>query len=302
MPTRRYSADTRRAELLERIENDIPYAVSLALREDLGGEVDADRDISAQLLPNDREATATIITREAGVFCGVRWLEEVFLQLGRKVTIEWQVKDGDTLVPNQCLCKLTGPARILLTGERTALNFLQTLSGVSTTVSHYVKILAGTKTQLLDTRKTIPGMRTALKYAVLCGGGSNHRLGLSDAFLIKENHIIAAGSIKKAVEQAFWMHTDVPVEVAIACLDQHFGCIYQHYSLPPQNHFGVKKPFWIQDCASFNEPKGSIPQLQDKIKAVPAAFSTQIHIGHFDVGDSGKNHWISLQKIVIIPT
>lgn len=206
MPTRRYSADTRRAELLERIENDIPYAVSLALREDLGGEVDADRDISAQLLPNDREATATIITREAGVFCGVRWLEEVFLQLGRKVTIEWQVKDGDTLVPNQCLCELTGPARILLTGERTALNFLQTLSGVSTTVSHYVKILAGTKTQLLDTRKTIPGMRTALKYAVLCGGGSNHRLGLSDAFLIKENHIIAAGSIKKPS-------------------NKHFGCI-----------------------------------------------------------------------------
>lgn len=220
MPTRRYSADTRRAELLERIENDIPYAVSLALREDLGGEVDADRDISAQLLPNDREATATIITREAGVFCGVRWLEEVFLQLGRKVTIEWQVKDGDTLVPNQCLCKLTGPARILLTGERTALNFLQTLSGVSTTVSHYVKILAGTKTQLLDTRKTIPGMRTALKYAVLCGGGSNHRLGLSDAFLIKENHIIATGSIKKAVEQAFWMHTDVPVEVEVESIDE----------------------------------------------------------------------------------
>ena len=116
MPTRRYSADTRRAELLERIENDIPYAVSLALREDLGGEVDADRDISAQLLPNDREATATIITREAGVFCGVRWLEEVFLQLGRKVTIEWQVKDGDTLVPNQCLCKLTDlPNRLLFT-------------------------------------------------------------------------------------------------------------------------------------------------------------------------------------------
>ncbi|MBW7983029.1 carboxylating nicotinate-nucleotide diphosphorylase [Enterobacillus tribolii] len=220
MPTRRYSADARRADLLERIENDIPYSVAQALREDLGGEVDAGRDLSAQLLPEDKEASATIITREAGVFCGVRWLDEVFLQLGNKVKVEWLVKDGDSLTPNQQLCRLHGPARILLTGERTALNFLQMLSGVATTVSHYVALLKGTRTQLLDTRKTIPGLRTALKYAVLCGGGNNHRLGLSDAYLIKENHIIAAGSIKQAVEQAFWMHSDVPVEVEVESLDE----------------------------------------------------------------------------------
>lgn len=220
MPTRRYNADARRADLLERIENDIPYSVAQALREDLGGEVDAGRDLSAQLLPEDKEASATIITREAGVFCGVRWLDEVFLQLGNKVKVEWLVKDGDSLTPNQPLCRLHGPARILLTGERTALNFLQMLSGVATTVSHYVALLKGTRTQLLDTRKTIPGLRTALKYAVLCGGGNNHRLGLSDAYLIKENHIIAAGSIKQAVEQAFWMHSDVPVEVEVESLDE----------------------------------------------------------------------------------
>ncbi|CAI0984104.1 Nicotinate-nucleotide pyrophosphorylase [carboxylating] [Serratia proteamaculans] len=220
MPTRRYSADSRRTELLERIESDIPYAVAQALREDLGGEVDAERDITAQLLPADTQTEATIITREPGIFCGQRWLNEVFIQLGNQVKVEWLVADGDSLVPDQPLCKLTGPARVLLTGERTALNFVQTLSGVATEVSRYVALLQGTQTRLLDTRKTLPGLRTALKYAVLCGGGSNHRLGLSDAFLIKENHIIASGSIKKAVEKAFWLHADVPVEVEVESLDE----------------------------------------------------------------------------------
>ncbi|MFW5389145.1 carboxylating nicotinate-nucleotide diphosphorylase [Yersinia sp. 2542 StPb PI] len=220
MPTRSYNADSRRAELLERIQCDIPFTVAQALSEDLGGEVNADRDLTAQLLPADKQANATIITREAGIFCGQRWLNEVFIQLGAQVTVEWLVNDGDKLIANQTLCHLTGPARILLTGERTALNFLQTLSGVATEVSRYVAELSGLHTQLLDTRKTLPGLRTALKYAVLCGGGNNHRLGLSDAFLIKENHIIAAGSIKEAVAKAFWIHSDVPVEVEVESLDE----------------------------------------------------------------------------------
>ncbi|HBE9178282.1 TPA: carboxylating nicotinate-nucleotide diphosphorylase [Serratia fonticola] len=220
MPTRRYSADSRRTALLERIANDVPATVAQALSEDLGGTVDAERDITAQLLPADKQAKATVITREPGVFCGRRWLEEVFIQLGGQVKIEWLVEDGDKLVPNQPLCHLSGPARILLTGERTALNFVQTLSGVASAVSRYVALLQGTQTRLLDTRKTLPGLRTALKYAVLCGGGSNHRLGLSDAFLIKENHIIASGSIKNAVEKAFWLHADVPVEVEVESLDE----------------------------------------------------------------------------------
>ncbi|MGE4802842.1 carboxylating nicotinate-nucleotide diphosphorylase [Yersinia hibernica] len=220
MPTRSYNADSRRAELLERIQCDIPFTVAQALSEDLGGEVNADRDLTAQLLPEDKQANATIITREAGVFCGQRWLNEVFIQLGAQVSVTWEVNDGDELVADQVLCHLTGPARILLTGERTALNFLQTLSGVATQVNHYVAAISGLPTQLLDTRKTVPGLRTALKYAVLCGGGSNHRLGLSDAFLIKENHIIAAGSIKEAVAKAFWIHADVPVEVEVESLDE----------------------------------------------------------------------------------
>ena len=219
MPTRSYSIESRRAELLDRIQNDIPLSVAQALREDLGGEVDADRDLTAQLLPADKQASATVITREAGVFCGSGWVDEVFAQLGAdQVQITWRVKDGDLLVENQPLFDLVGPARLLLTGERTALNFVQTLSGVASAVNHYVKLLEGTKTRLLDTRKTIPGLRTALKYAVLCGGGSNHRLGLADAFLIKENHIIACGSIKAAVERALWIHADVPVEVEVESL------------------------------------------------------------------------------------
>lgn len=220
MTTRRYDADSRRAALLERIKDDIPPAVALALREDLGGEIDASRDITASLLPADARSHAVVITREPGIFCGKRWVEEVFIQLGNKMQMIWHVEDGDAIVANQPLFEVIGPSSLILTAERTALNFVQTLSGVATEVSRYVAMLEGTKTQLLDTRKTLPGLRTALKYAVLCGGGANHRLGLSDAFLIKENHIIATGSVRQAVEKAFWLHPDVPVEVEVESLDE----------------------------------------------------------------------------------
>ncbi|XBS70549.1 carboxylating nicotinate-nucleotide diphosphorylase [Acerihabitans sp. KWT182] len=220
MPTRRYNAERRRAELLERIQHDIPLTVTRALSEDLGGAADPNADITALLLPRDSQADAVIITRENGIFCGRQWLEEVFRQLGDGVRVEWRVRDGDAIRVNQPLCRLQGPAHLLLTGERTALNFVQTLSGVASEVRRYVDTLAGTQTQLLDTRKTLPGLRTALKYAVLCGGGGNHRLGLADAFLIKENHIIAAGSIAKAVEKAVVLRADVPVEVEVETLDE----------------------------------------------------------------------------------
>lgn len=220
MPTRRYSQEQRQADLLARIERDIPASVNLALSEDLGGIADASQDITAHLLADETQAHARIITREAGIFCGKRWLEEVFSQLGAATSIVWHVADGDAILPNQTLCEITGPAKQLLTGERTALNFLQTLSGVATEVSRYVALLQGTRTRLLDTRKTLPGLRTALKYAVSCGGGENHRLGLADAFLIKENHIIAAGSIRQAVEKAWLLRSDVPVEVEVESLDE----------------------------------------------------------------------------------
>lgn len=220
MAARRYDPRRRQQELIRRVELDIPASVTCALQEDLGGEVDADRDLTALLLPQETVAEAQVITREAGVFCGKRWVQEVFIQLGNKVGIHWHVEDGQPLVANQLLFELTGPARLLLTAERTALNFVQTLSGVATEVSRYVALLNGSETQLLDTRKTLPGLRTALKYAVLCGGGNNHRLGLSDAFLIKENHIIASGSVRNAVEKAQWLDPEVPVEVEVETLHE----------------------------------------------------------------------------------
>lgn len=209
------------------LENDIRHAVKTAVSEDLGGtEINehtkaiAYGDITAELIPADKYAEATLITREEGVFCGKAWAEQVFNQLGGEVALHWHVDDGDLVLPNQVLCELSGPARTLLTGERTAMNFIQTLSGVATLTKHYVDKLAGTHTRLLDTRKTIPGLRTAQKYAVTCGGGKNHRIGLFDAFLIKENHIMACGGISQAVEAARRLHPNKPVEVEVESLSE----------------------------------------------------------------------------------
>jgi nicotinate-nucleotide pyrophosphorylase (carboxylating) len=197
------------------LENDIRLAVTAALNEDLGGLSAAEGDISALLIPPDTYAEASIISREDGVFCGKAWAEQVYNQLGGKVALKWHVDDGDFVVAGQMLCELAGPARALLTGERTALNFIQTLSGVATTVSHYMTRLKDSHTRLLDTRKTLPGLRTAQKYAVTCGGGHNHRIGLFDAFLIKENHIMACGSIEQAVKAAKRLKPGAPVEVEV---------------------------------------------------------------------------------------
>ncbi len=207
------SAQSRSNYLQQAIATDITRAVSDALKEDLGGQVDANLDLTAMLLPEEATNEAIIITREQGIFCGKQWAEEVFQQLGGEVDITWHVEDGDHVEPNQTLCTLKGPSRILLTGERNAMNFIQTLSGCATTVGTYVKQLEGTGCKLLDTRKTIPGLRNALKYAVTCGGGHNHRIGVFDAYLIKENHIIACGGIEKAVAQAKANNPEVSIEV-----------------------------------------------------------------------------------------
>ncbi|WP_434927432.1 carboxylating nicotinate-nucleotide diphosphorylase [Shewanella sp. HL-SH2] len=202
-------------------ENDIRHAVKTALNEDLGYsehqnvEQMLKADITAQLIPADKHVEGSLITREEGVFCGKAWAEQVFNQLGGEVALHWHVDDGDLVVPNQVLCDLSGPARVILTGERTAMNFIQTLSGVASLTKLYVNKLAGTHTRLLDTRKTIPGLRTAQKYAVTCGGGKNHRIGLFDAFLIKENHIMACGGITQAIQAARKLHSDKPVEVEV---------------------------------------------------------------------------------------
>lgn len=186
-----------------------------ALHEDLGGA-----DLTAELLPHTSHAKATLIAREPAVLCGIPWFNSVFKQLDAQVDIHWLVKDGDEITQDQTLCTLQGPSRSLLTGERSAINFVQTLSSTATMTRKYVQLLQHTKTKLLDTRKTIPGMREAQKYAVRCGGGYNHRFGLFDGILLKENHIVAIGSISKAIELAKKLHPETSIEVEVENLSE----------------------------------------------------------------------------------
>lgn len=184
--------------------------VALALAEDVGSG-----DLTAALIPENAQAEATVISRENAILCGAAWFNAVFHQLDARIAVDWQAADGDRIVTDQPLCTLRGPARALLTGERTALNFLQMLSGVATLAGRYADAVVGTQATILDTRKTLPGLRLAQKYAVRCGGCRNHRIGLFDAVLIKENHIMAAGSISNAIAAARRLHPGVTVEVEV---------------------------------------------------------------------------------------
>lgn len=190
-------------------------AVALALAEDIGGG-----DLTAALIPETAQAEATVISREKAVLCGAAWFDAVFRQLDSRVAVDWRAADGDRIEPNQVLCTLRGPAHSLLTGERTALNFLQALSSTATLARQFADTVAGTGAIILDTRKTIPGLRLAQKYAVRCGGCQNHRIGLFDAVLIKENHIMAAGSITEAIRTARRLHPGVKLEVEVENLAQ----------------------------------------------------------------------------------
>ncbi|MDO8332483.1 MAG: carboxylating nicotinate-nucleotide diphosphorylase [Pseudomonas sp.] len=201
--------------ILADLGREISANVETALREDLGSG-----DITAQLIAADRSAAARIITRDAAVICGTAWVDEVFRQLDPRVAVQWQVRDGERVSPNQVLFTLDGPARALLSGERSALNFLQTLSAVATRSQHYADLVQGTAVKLLDTRKTLPGLRLAQKYAVTCGGCHNHRIGLYDAFLIKENHIAACGGIAQAIAAAQQIAPGKPVEVEVESLTE----------------------------------------------------------------------------------
>jgi nicotinate-nucleotide pyrophosphorylase (carboxylating) len=200
------------AELLRqsRIEN-----VAQSLREDIG-----DGDITARLISAEKHATGHVITREPATIAGCAWVDEVFRQVDPSVILDWQVKDGDTVVENQSLFRMAGPARSLLTAERSALNWLQTLSGIATACAGYASTVAHTGVRILDTRKTVPGLRLAQKYAVSCGGCYNHRAGLWDAFLIKENHIAACGSIALAIAEARRIAPGKPVEIETENLDE----------------------------------------------------------------------------------
>lgn len=228
---------------------DLKTNVEAALREDIG-----DADITAQLIDEAEIASAEIITREAAVICGVAWVDEVMSQVDPRIDVQWQVKDGDKVIADQLLYRLSGPARSLLTAERPALNFLQTLSGTATRTNSYSQLIAHTETILLDTRKTIPGLRRAQKYAVKCGGGGNHRMGLYDAFLIKENHIMACGSISKAVERARALYPERRIEIEVENFDEYLEAL-------------TAQPNWIMlDNFSLDDMRKAVDIRPDNIK------------------------------------
>ena len=197
------------------LESDIERAVAQALAEDIGSG-----DATAALVPENFTAHARIVAREESVLCGAVWLDQVFRHLDRRINVRWHVRDGDKVAANNVICDLRGPARSLLTGERTALNFLQTLSAVATKTRAYVQAVTGTRAAILDTRKTLPGLRLALKYAVTTGGGVNHRIGLYDGILIKENHISAAGGIPQVLAAARKISGDIPIQVEVENMEQ----------------------------------------------------------------------------------
>ena len=194
---------------------DIAQLVTFCLQEDVGSG-----DITAELIPADKTISAKLISRDNGIFCGRPWADEVFQQVDSSLTVNWNIKEGSELSPDQTLVQIVGPARSILTAERTVLNFLQTLSAVSTISQHYASMVRHTSVKLLDTRKTLPSLRSAQKYAVRVGGCFNHRMGLFDAFLIKENHIAACGGIDAAVSKAKALYPNKPVEIEVQNLNE----------------------------------------------------------------------------------
>jgi nicotinate-nucleotide pyrophosphorylase (carboxylating) len=213
----------------------IAKAVSIALAEDVGSG-----DLTAGLIGERSVAEASVVVRDEAVLCGRPWFDQVFEQLDPRIEIRWLYADGDALSPQATVCRMTGPARAILTGERTALNFLQLLSGTATATRAFVAAIRGTRARILDTRKTIPGLRSAQKYAVACGGGSNHRMGLYDAVLIKENHIAAAGSLTRAVAAAEAQHGSVLIEVEVETLEQLREALTTNAKRVLLDNFGIE--------------------------------------------------------------
>jgi len=232
------------------IPNDITDVVRQAITEDSGSG-----DITSALLPAESQASATLISREHAVLCGIPWFDEVFILLGDRVKTDWKATDGANIAPDQVICRIAGPARLMLTGERTAINFLQTLSGTATIARRYANEVRGTKARILDTRKTIPGLRTAQKYAVRCGGCHNHRLGLYDGILIKENHILAAGSLPAAVRLARERNPGIPIEVEVESLEECRAALANHADIILLDNFDLRQ---IQEAVRMNSRQAKL--------------------------------------------
>ena len=257
------------------LQANIAATVTAALAEDLGGG-----DVTAQLIPSATAGSGLVITRQDGVFCGRPWVDELARRFAGDLAVDWRVADGNDIQAGQALFELRGQARAILTAERTALNFVQLLSGTASQTRRFVRLLEGTACQLLDTRKTIPGLRLAQKYAVRCGGGRNHRLGLFDAYLIKENHIAAAGSISKAVRQAQRQGNGLTVEVEVESLAELQEALAAGADLILLDNFSVAA---IQEAAALAkghaklEASGGIDETG--IRAVAEAGVDYISVG-----------------------
>lgn len=236
---------------------DIAAAVAHALAEDIGSG-----DVTARLVDAGKRAQARVISREDAVICGRAWVDEVFRQLDASIETEWLVAEGERVAPDQRLFELRGPARALLTGERSALNFLQTLSGTATAVSQYVQAVAGTGCRIVDTRKTLPGLRRAQKYAVTCGGGYNHRIGLYDGILIKENHIAAAGGIKAAIAQARALESGVPLMTEAETMDEARIAIAENVDLLLVDDFDLDMLREAVSLVRAHRAGGGITQIE----------------------------------------
>ena len=241
----------------------IKESVCIALAEDIG-----QGDVTASLCDHT-PITARVICRETATLCGQAWFDESFYQLDNNIIIDWHYQDGDTIHPNKEVCTVSGPAPTILTGERTALNFLQTLSGTATSTKKLLHRLKGSNAKLLDTRKTVPGFRYAQKYAVKCAGGSNHRMGLYDAFLIKENHIFACGSISNAVSKAKQQNPELTVEVEVETIDQLLEAISSGADIALLDNFTDKEVTKAVDLA------------KDKIKLEVSGNITMDNINQF---------------------
>ncbi|MFV1992507.1 MAG: carboxylating nicotinate-nucleotide diphosphorylase [Acidiferrobacterales bacterium] len=282
--------------------------VAAALKEDLGEEYSGGSDIcsidlTANLLPAGVIISADLICRENAILCGKQWFEEVFKQLDKNIAIIWEFSDGDPITKNCKVCRITGPAREVLTGERTALNFLQTLSGTATNTRAYVDAIAGTDAVILDTRKTLPGLRDAQKYAVRCGGGLNHRMGLYDAILIKENHIYASGSVQLALEQAKAIHTGKRgskcqfIEIEVESLDQLAQAIKAGATRIMLDNFSVEDiKIAVKTTSDAIELEASGGINLDNIRSIATT-----GIDYISVGDITKNLHATDFSLLISP-
>lgn len=257
---------------------DLPSQVEAALREDLGSG-----DVTASLVPAAQRVRGSVVTREAAVLCGRAWVEETFRQLDPKVQLTWQAADGDRIAPGQIIFGLAGPARPVLSGERTALNFLQLLSGTATVTRRFVDAVAGTQCRIIDTRKTVPGLRTAQKYAVRCGGAQNHRMGLYDQVLIKENHIAAAGSLTGAIEAARRNAAGVAIEVEVETLAELQEALNARPDMIMLDEFSLED---MQAAVALNRAHGALAKLEasgsvslDSVPAIAATGVDYISVG-----------------------